>query len=239
MINVLIADDNIDFAINLMNYINEKNENIKVCNISKDGKETIEILNSKSNIDIILLDYKMPFYNAKQILEKINNREKYFDSCIIISGEIELVNELIDNEIVHSIIYKTIDMDEIVKRINELFFYKELVKESRMLKNKIKEEVLYLKYDISHKGTQYLIETIQYIAINQKKDFQNLQRDIYPKIANRYGETTHNIKCRINRATNAMYCNCEIERLKEYFNFSIDTKPKIRTIIDTIINKVS
>ena len=57
MVNVLIADDNVDYAINLMNYINEKNENIKVCNIAKNGKETLEILNLKDNIDVILLDY--------------------------------------------------------------------------------------------------------------------------------------------------------------------------------------
>ena len=29
MINVLIADDNVEYAVNLMNYINKKNENIK------------------------------------------------------------------------------------------------------------------------------------------------------------------------------------------------------------------
>ena len=67
MINVLIADDNVEYAVNLMNYINNKNENIKVCNIAKDGKETLEILNSKNNLDAVLLDYKMPFFNGFQI----------------------------------------------------------------------------------------------------------------------------------------------------------------------------
>ena len=75
MVNVLIADDNVDYAINLMNYINEKNENIKVCNIAKNGKETLEILNLKDNIDVILLDYKMHFYNGEQVLEKITNKK--------------------------------------------------------------------------------------------------------------------------------------------------------------------
>ena len=44
MINVLIADDNIDYAIALMNYINEQNRNIRVCNITKDGEETLNVL---------------------------------------------------------------------------------------------------------------------------------------------------------------------------------------------------
>lgn len=65
MIKVLIADDNIEFAINLMNYINDNTDNINVCNIAKNGKETLEILNNRNDIDIILLDYKMPIYNRR------------------------------------------------------------------------------------------------------------------------------------------------------------------------------
>lgn len=54
MFNILIADDNINYAISLMNYINQTNKNIKVCNISKDGKETLETLNKKI---VLMLHY--------------------------------------------------------------------------------------------------------------------------------------------------------------------------------------
>ena len=36
-----------------------------------------------------------------------------------------------------------------------------------------------------------------------------------------------------------MYYNCEIDKLKEYFNLDIDTKPKIKTVIDTIVRKIA
>lgn len=239
MVNVLIADDNIDYAINLMNYINEKNCNIKVCNITKDGKETLEILNSKDNIDVILLDYKMPFYNGEEILERIKNIEQYNDSFIIVSGEIESITKLRKNEMIHSILYKTMSMDEIIRRINELFEYKESIKKSQIIKNKIIEELLYLGYDISHKGTQYLIKVIKYIALNPNKNLENLERDVYPRIATICNSSTHNIKCRINNATTVMYCNCQVEKLKKYFYFDIDTKPKVKAVINTIINKIT
>ncbi len=238
MINVLIADDNIDYAINLMNYINEKNDNIKVCNIAMNGKETLKILNNKNNIDVILLDYKMPFYNGQEVLERILDKEKYEDSFIIISGEIENVITLRENEMIHSIIYKNTKMNDILKKINELLEYKESLKDSRILENKITDEILYLGYDISHKGTQYLIKTIEYIAKNPNNELENLEKNIYPKIARRYNESAHNIKCRINNATTVMYYNCEVAKLKEYFHFNIDTKPKIKTVINTIIRKV-
>ena len=239
MINVLIADDNVDYAVNLMNNINERNENIKVCNITQNGKDTLEILNSKDNIDVILLDYKMPIYNGDQVLNKIVNKDKYNESFIIITGEVDLVAKLRKNEMIHSIIYKTINMDEIISRINELFKYKQLIKKSKDLKEKIIREILYLGYDISHKGTQYLIKTIDYIVSNPNKDLEKLERNVYSKIASSYNDSVHNVKCRINNETTIMYYNCEVEKLKKYFGFAIDTKPKVKTVINTIINKIS
>ena len=87
MINILIADDNLDYATSLMNYINLKNESIRVCNIISDGNNVINFLNNYNNIDVVLLDYKMPSYNGKEILNQINNKIKYKKSFIIISGE--------------------------------------------------------------------------------------------------------------------------------------------------------
>ena len=236
MINVLIADDNVEYAVNLMNYINRKNENIKICNIAKDGKETLEILNLKNNIDVVLLDYKMPFYNGKKIIKKIKNRSRYQDSIIIISGEIESCMKLNKNEMIHSIIFKTTSMDEIIRRINELFEYKEKTKKVNILKDNITKELLYLGYDISHKGTQYLIKVIEYIIENPNMELEKLEK-IYSKIAITYNTSPINIKCRINRATTEMYYNCGIEKLKKYFNFDTDIKPKVRTVINTIIIK--
>lgn len=238
MINVLIADDNIDYAVNLMNYINEKNSNIKVCNIAKNGQETLELLNLKNDIDVILLDYKMPFLNGNQVLDKIIDKEKYSDSFIIISGEIESAIRLRDNEMIHSIINKNMQTEEIIKKINELFEYKESVKQSKILKNKITDEILFLGYDISHKGTQYLIKAIDYIATNPDKELEKLEKNVYPKIASIYNDSVHNVKCRINNSTTIMYYNCEVEKLKKYFCFSTDVKPKVKTVINTIINKI-
>lgn len=238
MINVLIADDNIDYAVNLMNYINEKNNNIKVCNIAKNGQETLDILNLKSDIDVILLDYKMPILNGGQVLDKIIDKEKYNNSFIVISGEIESVIKLRENKMIHSILYKNMKTEEIIKQINELLEYKESIKKAKIIKNKIIDEILYLGYDISHKGTQYLIKTIEYIALNPNRELEKLEKNVYSKIASIYNDSAHNVKCRINNATTIMYYNCEIEKLKKYFCFNVDVKPKVKTIINTIINKI-
>lgn len=238
MINVLIADDNIEYAVNLMNYINEKNKNIKICKITKNGKETLEFLNLKNDIDVVLLDYQMPFYNGIQILEKIKNKSKYFGSIIIISGELDSIVQLQKSEMIHSVIFKTTSMERIIKRINELFEYKEENKRINMMNNNIVNELLYLGYDISHKGTQYLIKVIEHIIINPEMELEKLDK-IYSQISTTYNTSPSNIKCRINKATTEMYYNCQVEKLTKYFHFDIDIKPKVRTVINTIINKTS
>ena len=55
---------------------------------------------------------------------------------------------------------------------------------------------------------------IEYIAKNKE---ENLEKDIYPIISKKCNQTFHNIKCNINRANNAMYYECEEERLKLFF----------------------
>ena len=53
MVNVLIAGNNINYVKNLMNYINEGNEKIRVTKIAEDGMETLKILNKKYRYRII------------------------------------------------------------------------------------------------------------------------------------------------------------------------------------------
>lgn len=85
MVNVLIIEDNIHYAIFMMNYLCQHNPDIRICNIISDGKEAINVLNRQKNIDIVLLDLNLPNYNGGEILEKIVNKEKYTDSIIVLS----------------------------------------------------------------------------------------------------------------------------------------------------------
>ena len=126
----------------------------------------------------------------------------------------------------------------ITERINDLILEKEEMTQKDILKNKIIKELLYLGYDMSHKGTEYLADCINYVVTNNYKYFENLEKEIYPIIAQKYNANVRNIKSNIIRANNEMYCECEVEKLKNYFNFSKDHKPKIKVVIKTILNKI-
>ena len=71
MVNILISDENIYYATYLMNCINDKNKNVRVIGIVKNGLETIKKIEN-NDIDIILLNLIMPFEVLKKIKQKRN-----------------------------------------------------------------------------------------------------------------------------------------------------------------------
>ena len=69
-ITVLIADDNPDFTKTLCNYL-EKENDLEVIGIAKDGNEAYEMIQG-THPDIALLDVIMPHLDGLGILEKLN-----------------------------------------------------------------------------------------------------------------------------------------------------------------------
>ncbi len=234
MVNVLIVDDNLHYAMSLMNFINKKNTNIRVSHISADGNDAINIINNDNNINVILLDLELPKLNGNIVLEKIKNKNRYYKSIIVISGNFDLIRKIKDTNMIFSIISKTIDNNTLINKINELIE----CREKDIKKQKIIDELLFLGYDFSYKGTRYLVDVIEYIYMNQDKNIDVLERCVYPEIAKGYGTSVHNIKCNINRATNEMYCEADFSKIEKYLKMEKDVKPKLKTIINIIINKI-
>lgn len=237
MVKVLISDDNIHYATHLMNSINEKNNNVRVIGIAQNGLETMQKI-KRNDIDIIILDLIMPIFDGYWVLDRIKEYQKLNHSCIVISCDITEAYKIKNKPSIYKILSKNISMKNIVNNINELVTYKEEIARENTIKNKIREELHFLGYNFSHKGTVYLMEAIKFVSLNPDKELENLEKTIYPTISKKYVKSVHNIKCSINRATTQMYYQCEIERLKKYFHFCIDKKPNVKTIINTIINKI-
>ncbi len=243
MLNMAIADDNLNFSKALINSINSTINNIRIIALTTDGEETINILKSYDNIDIILLDLKMPVMSGVDVLEKLqkDNIKKYYNSVIVISGENAPPQKLTENPMVHAFVNKSIELDMIVNSINLLAKEKTSIIFDEKIKGKAIKELLYLGYNLNHKGTQYLIDAICIIADKENIEYMdnnNLIKNIYPIIGKRYKKTAHNIKCCVNLTTTYMFYECDSEKLQKYFLIAKDQKPYTKTIIYTILNKI-
>ena len=69
-IKIVIADDNQDFIMTLMSHL-EKETDMEVIGIARDGKEACEMVINKKP-DVLLLDVIMPYLDGLGVLEKIN-----------------------------------------------------------------------------------------------------------------------------------------------------------------------
>lgn len=242
MLNLLIADDNIDYVKNLMHYVNSISDNIRVSDISINGKETLEILNVQNNIDIVLLDLKMPLLSGIEIIKQLSDTQvnKYTKSCIIISSEMQMIEQArsLKSEVIYKIIPKNIDLESITNNIKELITEKDLNIKEKNIKGQISNELTSIGYSISHNGTQYLIDIIEMLYYREGELIENLSKYVYPIIAKRYNQTSNNIKTSISRATESMYYDCDEKRLIDYFNLNIIKKPKTKTVINTVLLKI-
>lgn len=69
-ITILLADDNADFTNTLTGYI-ERQEDMEVIGVARDGKEAIEMIKN-TNPDIALLDVIMPHLDGLRSIRRIN-----------------------------------------------------------------------------------------------------------------------------------------------------------------------
>lgn len=241
MVNILIADDNIYYAKVLMDLINNSIKNIRVVNITIDGKETLDRLNNDNNIDIVILDLKMPLISGIEVMHDLTKekKEKYKKSIIVVSGENEMIAKVRNEEAVFGYINKMSDVSKIIEKVDELAKYKEEKKNTLKIKEQIIKELQDLNYNFSHKGTQYLRDAIFLVYTNKMEDNLNLKKDVYPILAKQYNTSVHCIKSNIVKATDYMDNFCELNQKKEYFSFNDSTKPTVKLVIYTVLNKIN
>ena len=101
----------------------------------------------------------------------------------------------------------------------------------------ISEELSNFTFKRGTKGFKYLKEAI-YICITDIDAIENLTKNVFPIIANKYQEKSYfHVKWCINQVVNTMYNNTEIKKICNYFNLDENLKPSLKFIIYTIVCK--
>lgn len=218
MLDIVILERNVENALKLMNNISKTFKEYRVIYISKDEKDFKEYI--KGNLfDLVIME------------------EFFIDKCPEIFNYNVIKICLLDN-------YRQSTKFISVRRTSEKVLYDYLTKiliynadsVNKKVRKAIRDELEYLGFNFSLKGTRYLEDAINLIYF--KNYDGNLEKEVFSQLAKTYSKTSHNIKVNIQNATNTMLEINGYERLLEYL--CIDSKYGVgsKAIICAIINKV-
>ena len=261
-ITVLIADDNPDFTKTLCNYL-EKENDLEVIGIAKDGNEAYEMIQG-THPDIALLDVIMPHLDGLGILEKLNESNMTKKPlCIMLSavGQDKITQKAIELGAQYYVV-KPIDIELLIKRIREVQRYQPtqtkgnfLVRETKPqyieipAENKNNEENLEaLVTNLIHevgvpahiKGYQYLREAIM-MVVNDIEVINQITKQLYPQIAQRYKTTSSRVERAIRHAIEVAWGRGQTDAVESIFGYTVSAakgKPINSEFIAMIADKL-
>ena len=204
MINTIIIDDNIEYIKCLINSVICNLKNIRITHISTDGKEALNIIENNT-VDLILLDLKMPKMNGIELINKIKQMNSLnVPRIIVISGEVDYMYCLKNELIISDIINKN-NMQNIKFHLENTIKSIDFLNEEHLIREKIINELMNLGYNFKYKGTHYIFDSIMYIYMSNNLELlNNIEKNVYIYISNKYHKSINNIKTNIIKATKIM-----------------------------------
>lgn len=234
MLNLLMVENDFEKFKYLLNTISNFDLDLRLYNLSITGEEAIDVINAY-NIDLILLDSNITDMNIFKLLHIIEQRNKYKNSVIFISNNKLSISELECFSCINCIINDVTEIELIEDSLAEIII--NFQKKEKELKEKIQNELKYLKYNLFHKGTTYLCESIYQLYLIQSYNVK-LKKIIYPIIAYKYDTTVNNVKSNIIRASIHSFIECEEKKLSDYLGKDIIEKPNTIDIMLSVIKHI-
>ena len=261
-ITVLIADDNPDFAMTLVSYL-EKEDDMEVIGIAKDGKEACDmIINTEP--DVVLLDVIMPYLDGLGVLERIavakmNKRPL----CIMLSavGQAKITQQAINLGAEYYVV-KPFDIELLIKRIKDIKYFQPASSQSSLINREIKAPYIEIPQEnkkdednlealvtnVIHelgvpahiKGYQYLREAIM-MVINDIDIINQITKQLYPEIAKRFKTTPSRVERAIRHAIEVAWARGEQASVERIFGYTISAakgKPTNSEFIAMIADKL-
>jgi len=220
-IRVLIADDNVEFAMTLNGYL-EKEDEMEVIGMAKDGNEAYEMILEKTP-DVVLLDVIMPHLDGLGVLEKLSTSQiTKIPLCIMLSavGQDKITQKAINLGAEYYIV-KPFDISLLIKRIKDFKYYEpgsvkgnyasreirqqyiEIAPESKKDEGNLEALVTNVIHEVgvpAHiKGYQYLREAIM-MVVNDIDIINQITKQLYPEIAEKYKTTPSRVERAIRHA---------------------------------------
>ena len=260
-ISVLLADDNAEFTNTLTVYL-EKQEDMEVIGIARDGKQAYDmIVNTKP--DVVLLDVIMPHLDGLGVLEKVVNAKMENEPIFIMLSAVgqDKITQKAINLGAQYYIVKPFDIELLTKRFREVKYYQPTTSSNvsnRDLRpsyidinpsaKKDQSNLEALVTNIIHevgvpahiKGYQYLREAI-IMVVNDIDVINQITKQLYPDIAKKYQTTPSRVERAIRHAIEVAWGRGQADTVESIFGYTISAakgKPTNSEFIVTVSDKL-
>lgn len=260
-VTVLIADDNQEFTKTLATYL-EKQSDMEVIGIAKDGNEAIDMI-TNTMPDVVLLDVIMPHLDGLGVLENINMiKSSKKPICIMLSavGQDKITQRAIDLGAEYYVV-KPFDIELLIKRIRDIKFYKsnqsnnfvsrevkpqyiEIPSQNAKSEDNLEALVTNVIHEVgvpAHiKGYQYLREAIM-MVVNDIDVINQITKSLYPKIAYKFNTTPSRVERAIRHAIEVAWGRGQQDAVESIFGYTISAskgKPTNSEFIAMIADKL-
>lgn len=261
-VKVIIADDNPDFVNTLMENL-EKEEELEVIGIARDGQEAVSLILEKKP-DIALLDVIMPHLDGLGVLENLQESEiEKMPMCIMLSavGQDKVTQKAINLGAEYYIV-KPFDIQLLIKRIKDFKYYVpgtikgnyasreikpkyiQIAPENKKDENGVEALVTNVIHEVgvpAHiKGYQYLREAI-IMVVNNIDVINQITKQLYPEIAAKYGTTPSRVERAIRHAIEVAWARGQTDTVENIFGYTVSAakgKPTNSEFIAMIADKL-
>ncbi len=255
-IKVVIADDNIEFAEILKEFLDQK-EDIEVIKIVNDGETAVKYL-LELEPDVALLDIIMPKLDGIGVLEKIKSSNKKLKTNFIMLSAIgqDAITQKTMLLGAKYYLIKPFDLELLVKRIREISAglqeNEKMVALAQETKkpyitnnsNSIETLVTNMIHEVgvpAHiKGYQYIREAIT-IAINDMEVINSITKQLYPMLAKKFKTTPSRVERAIRHAIEVAWSRGQVDVNNSMFGNTISSskgKPTNSEFIAMIADKL-
>ena len=242
-IKVLIIDDNVSLIQMVKEYFKDSSK-IKVVLESYDGKDGIEVIDSKKDeYDVIVLDLIMPKKDGMYVLKEMRSRG--IDKKVIVATSYnagEVIREVAEYG-VNYLILKPFDLEDLEKRIIEVCSKKKESKTIDFETHNLQVSITKMLHELgipSHiKGYQFLRDAIN-IVFDRPDVIGGITKELYPELAGKYDTTVSRVERAIRHAIEVSWNRGSWDMMEELFGHSVDidkAKPTNSEFIVTLADK--